>query len=255
MRLCFIGNSHIVMVKTAWDGLRRSLRGVDGEFFAASGSRLNGLERRGRSLVSDNPAVVDQMKSTSGGRSSIDVDRYDGFVLVGLNLGLVNVLRIGADHRTVSTVGRAPFGHLVSDGAFDLAIRRQFQNASCVKIAEMIREVAPETPIVAIPTPHATRGVTARSGQFWADAELLSARMDPVWRDELAAFVAACRLSLVEQPEETLDQRYFTDRRYSVGSVRLRGMTERVEEEHRHMNGDYGALVLKAAAPHLGLSA
>lgn len=253
MKLCVIGNSHIVMVKSAWDDVSKTLPRVSAEFFAASGSKLNGLELRGRSLTSDSPAVVSQLKATSGGRPSIEIDRYDGFLLVGLNLGLVNVLRVGSDHRTVSTVGQAPFGHLVSDGAFDLSVKRQFEAASCLRIAEMIRSVAPDAPIVAVPTPHATRGITSRGGQFWVDAEILSARAEPVWRKLLAGFVEASGVIVVEQPDETLDRRYFTEKRYAVGSVRLRGMTERVEEEHRHMNAEYGSLVLKDVLPHFGV--
>jgi hypothetical protein len=255
MRLCFIGNSHIVMVKSAWDEFAKSHADLEGEFFAASGSKMNGLELRGRSLVSDNSSVVDQLKATSGGRTSIDVDRYDGFVLVGLNLGLVNVLRVGQDHRTVATVGKAPFGHLCSDGAFDLAVKRQFDAASSRRIAEMIRSVDQKVPIAAVPTPHAARGITGRSNQFWADAELLSARAEQPWREQLEEFIQACGVAFVEQREETLDGRYFTERRFSVGSVRLRGMTERVEEEFRHMNADYGALVLQDVMPHFGAAA
>jgi hypothetical protein len=254
MKVCVIGNSHIVALKLAWDRFSSQADGVELRFFGSSGQNLRFLKLDKGALTSDDREVVQQMKVTSGGSSRIEIADYDAFLLSGLSLGVYNMLRLAKDHRTVGTVGVAPYSHLISDAVFDLAVKRHFALATCVQVTDLIRSVAPNAPIAAAPTPHPCRGLTdARN--HWADAELLSTRIEPVWSRELAEFLATRRVSFVPQRKETQDGRFFTQKRYSVGSVSLRGMKERVKEEHRHMNAEYGSYVLADALPMIGAPA
>ncbi|MET0314888.1 MAG: hypothetical protein ABW275_10890 [Hansschlegelia sp.] len=256
MRLCFIGNSHLSAFRLGWDLVAPGLKGVEGQFFGARGGDLREMRLKGRSMAASDPRIVDQLKFTSGGESTIDLDAYDGFVLVAIGMGLTSMLRVGAQHRTLATVGRGRHQHLVSDAVFDLAARSLVEESISQQLAGYIRSVT-DKPLAAASAPLPCPGVTKDKSTFWADVELLGARLKPVWDASRTVMAEKRRMAILDQPDETMHGRFFTKPIYGRDSVRLKeGFEERHDEdEYIHMNAEYGATFIRSVLPVFGIEA
>lgn len=88
MRLCILGNSHTGSLKRAWDNLVESAfkQKIEIDFFASRGKDLEGLTLDGESLVPMNERLKSRLVFTSNGLSSIDLTKYDIFLIYGLGL-------------------------------------------------------------------------------------------------------------------------------------------------------------------------
>lgn len=249
MKVCVIGNSHLAAIKRAWDLAIDDRAGVDGHFFGSSFKDSHRLEPDGGRLVASGG-----IGHTPPGVDAIAIDAYEAFLLVGLSTGLSNFVSVIAKHRTVSTDGaQAP--HLVSDGAFDLAVRRSFESSAGASIASMIRSVSRTAPIVIMPSPLFRRGITTMGSPLWRAAAPWLPRLELAWRKAVDEFAATNELIFDPQPEETVEDRFWTKDAYGLGSIRMSGgMTEeRTEVEFRHMNPDYGLIALRSALRRLGV--
>lgn len=254
MKLCLIGNSHLAAFRMGWNGLAAEAAGVEATFFGARGGELAHLRNRNGVLTSPEGMVRDQLRFTSGGEEAIHLDRYDAFVLVGIGLGLAAMLRVAAQHRTVGTVGKARFQHLVSDAVFDIGARAIVEESISQRIAGWIREVS-DKPIIGATLPMPCPGALTARTDFWTDAELLAARLEPVWLASKAFMERRRAMTILDQPEETRHGRWWTKASYGRGSVRLKeGFDERHDEnEYFHMNGAYGEAFLRTVLPRFGV--
>jgi hypothetical protein len=88
INLCIIGNSHTGALKRAWDQLvaADSKKKVRVTFFAQRAGGLEKLRLDAQSLVPNDASLKKALEFTSGGETSIDVTKYDAFLIYGVGL-------------------------------------------------------------------------------------------------------------------------------------------------------------------------
>ncbi len=124
MKLAVIGNSHAACFKTAWDELLLSHLGIEPIFFASPGERLRTLQIEGDSITTSNEQAAQDIRFTSGGLSSIRVEEYDCFLMIGLG------------YRTPILDRR------LSRAVSALAVEDCVTNSLCFHVLSLVRELA-----------------------------------------------------------------------------------------------------------------
>lgn len=80
-KLCVIGNSHVACLKAALSEEPSLEHDIEYTFFASRGKRIRGLTVEGLSLVASDERLRSALEFTSGGKSAINLDHYDGMLL------------------------------------------------------------------------------------------------------------------------------------------------------------------------------
>lgn len=88
MNVCVIGNSHTAALKKAYDTSQSCLDKVSCyfRFFASTSKNLRALylDTEARAFVTDDKVLTSMLEVTSGGSSTIDLDDFDCFLLIGM---------------------------------------------------------------------------------------------------------------------------------------------------------------------------
>lgn len=224
MRICILGNSHAASLKTAWDDLAPSHPDKELVFFAARSRGLGDLSLQGQTLRPTNESLAQAIAYTSGGRSAIDLQAYDVLVTYGLALEM-------------PALDRRYSGAVLRQACSDL-----FSNSLNGVLAKTIRAatnkplyVGHNPQLAASPTDAGRREGLLGYGSVW---QLLAA----------GAGLKGARV--VPQPDDTLVDGWFTDKKYSVGSKRLDLGDQHSGKPHppsdrAHMNKAFGKLWLE----------
>ncbi len=85
-KICIIGNSHVGALKMAWDNTCRHYPTLDITFFAQRGYGLKDLRVEHKSLLPTSESLASALQFTSGGKTEIDTQLYDVFLIYGLFL-------------------------------------------------------------------------------------------------------------------------------------------------------------------------
>ena len=221
MRICILGDSHTVALKSGWDRIRVSYPGVTITIFAARGPTMGRLEADGTDLVPGTMSLREQMEYTSG-RSQVRTGDFDVFVLSGMFL-LPLWTKAGLS-RAVITAANA----------------EQYRLSISGTVAKVLRSVT-QAPIYIMPKPL----VAQRPDPPVAEAV-------PPYPEQIALltrYFETERFHFVCQPAETMPEGWFTRPDFSIGSGRLvvaPGLEGEFhpERETNHMNADYGELAL-----------
>lgn len=255
MKLCFMGNSHLAAFRLGWDKIGTEYPGAEIEFFGAQGSDLRHFRVDGRKLVTEQPTLLRQIAFTSGGQSSVPLERFDGFLLVGAGSGVCSLMRLLAKHRTFDTTGEIATEHLVSDAVLDISVRHRIKHSLFRRLIQQIRRVS-SRPIVVAATPYPRKAIKIGEPGHWTDAEVIGPRLVPLWEEGKEAIAKEFGVVFAEQPAETIEDGFFTRDAFSEGSVRLRaGFDEKHDEdEFKHMNPLYGATFIREIMPALGVT-
>jgi hypothetical protein len=252
VKVCVIGNSHLAAVKLGHDRIAADHPAFTLHFFGAEAASLWGLQREGTVLAPKNARLAGKLALTSGGAESIETRDYDAFVLVGLFFGMASLAQLFA--------GRRPFG--TDNPEADLMSRPFIRAAApdvlagslavvtAAKIIAARQGLATRAPILLIPTPLPSEAAQRQELGVWRTAHTT----ELLWN----TYAEACRslsgklpFELLDQPSETTLPPAYTRETYSAGSVRLSAQEAHPEDDILHMNGEYGALVLKAALDRL----
>ena len=226
LRICYVGASHMVAHKLAYDarpaaGIDISFRGLAGLEFVAigAGERGIGVDRSMLRLPNMNKPFWPDLKAR------IDYAPYDGFV-VAAPIKTGDVLR---PFRLIAA------GNPQYSAGYLLAMARGIVETDhgMTLAAEIARRARKPVVYVAAPLPALPARETVR------DPEPPYRAMEALLR----AFSAERGIALVMQPEATLEQYERTHRKFAVGSVAYDGRAH-PREERVHMNAAYGALVL-----------
>ncbi|PZQ17095.1 MAG: hypothetical protein DI565_06855 [Ancylobacter novellus] len=251
MKICILGNSHIAAFRGGWSKVADFYPDVELEFFGAKGMDLKALRARGSVLTANSPKVVKQLMITSGGKSSIDPKDYDGFLIVGVGAGVSMLIKNTQYYRTAEMIGDVEVEHLVSDDIFSISALNYIESSVFLRLIRLIRQVVPHRPIVVASTPFPRAGITKAEPDPWAVADLVGRRLNELWIEGKEQIAAEYDVEFVEQPIETIENRFFTSDELSSGSVRLLRDAEHEEEEFSHMNVDYGVAYLHLVMPRL----
>lgn len=227
MRLCVLSNSHGAALKWA---LTETDIGKHAEIvlFGVPNRGLKGLEpdESGRTLRPRNEATASVLAVTSGGLREVVIADFDAFLVHGLFL---YIPRLDQRH---STAVRSE------------AIRAMLDQALGLNLARSIARLT-KAPVIISPDP------------LYADldAPLYAQRALPPTRPVAYADVCAAvqnmaglgGIRFLPQPSETIGTRLDTLPDYCTGSRRILNDEVHREADRRHMNGSYGALVLRDA--------
>ncbi len=106
MRLCVIGNSHLAALKLGWDELKAKGQAPDMEvtFFGAPSDGVRHVRLEDGRLTPKRKDIAEHFERM-GGTPHIQLDDYDGFFLIGLNVSVKRILRFYKTHAWVGLKG------------------------------------------------------------------------------------------------------------------------------------------------------
>ena len=245
-RVCMIGNSHIACLKTAWDQAGNRYPDVAITFFGAPKRMCEHLVLKDGKLVSRDDELTTYLQQTSGGARDIVLDQFDVFALVGLDFGPIKALQVA---ERVSYLDLDAEKLLVSRACFVQSVRDGLRKTMAVSVAQHIR-AASTRPIVIVQTPHF--GATWRDSEDYrrdfgnAPADFWP-KLHDLWRECAQAVADAPRADVLFQPRQTIVDAYFSHPRFTKDGVRLaQDVPEKDKPQVRHMNAEYGGIMLEA---------
>jgi hypothetical protein len=240
MRLCIIGNSHIASLQSGWRSIASEFGGVQPVFFGAPMRMMVDMKlKRGRLAAPRGTDLARQLGVTSGGLREID-GSYDVYVLYGAALSTKPLEAFCEGYRSIDYAvdGRRLLSRQCHREAVCALLDKGFLESLLHMLAGVTR-----APVVLVASPMRSERDTSvfadviANGDDHALAASFAAGGYEVARRHGAHFVP--------QPSETLGRSPLTSaRRFSIGSEKLRGPTR--EDDYIHMNGEYGALLLRA---------
>lgn len=250
LRFCLIGDSHLACLKAGWDETPEPRKSsVSVTYFGAQSQLFEDLRIEGKSLASTSELVKMKMASTSNGKTSIEVEDYDFFIVVGLGFNLRRLV-VGplSRYRTIKYNARRGNTFYVSESCLLESAIGIFKDSLAVRTAQKLKAAgAKRIALVPQPLPSSSilelteEGKPFRQFQQHADG-------DEIYRLFYEAGMSLAKsqgLEFIEQPPQTRLDGFFSKPEYSVGSVRL---TENLDVPHSsqdfgHMNSRYGAEV------------
>jgi len=229
-KVCILGNSHAACLKLAWDEARSTYGNVSLTFFADRRAGLMGLQPKDGLLVPDSDQLRATIEHTSGGLGVVDVQSFDAILLVGLQ---VIAYPHAEGHFSSAAIRQWLLDHTPRTGAFNLARK--------------IRKISRIPVFVAHQPLECVDAVEA-------EMDLLPYRSSVRFMNErLFKPLDAC---VLEQPEQTITNGFYTKRAYSSDAKRLDVGDETSNEtlppsDRRHMNATFGSVVLSAHLPKI----
>jgi len=233
VKICVIGNSHVAVIKAAYD-LLPTENMPELTFFADRGSGIEELVVQDGKLCAEagNARLTSALRFTSGGLAQIDPEAYDRFLIIGLVQGVKRLVQMVED----------PFSQAVRNHA----LAGFWRERAITKMCEKLREITDKpvsfglTPLPAAPKVN----------------EIGPETYEQMVKLSYGLHFSKMGVDVVGQPSETIANRENTEQVFSIGSARLRvkgaqGVQEHSDEDIYHMNTAYGSLWLEN---YLGLT-
>jgi hypothetical protein len=244
IRLCFIGNSHSVAWKNAWQGAGAKLHAkYAAVFFASRGRVLQDLRFEGSEIVAGSDEMRRYFEYTSGGMSRIRCGDYDAFVLIGLDTfpnWLLRQLRAGTFAHSLL----APIEQLISEDCFrELTLARLRRN---IEPFRPLRGIT-QAPILFAARPFPGEAMLDASGYAPFKGERGRAYGASLVASYRAAFDDAAtemQAGVLWQPDSTLARPGFTKAEFVTGAAQFLAGGARKEANDTHMNDAFGAVMI-----------
>lgn len=250
-----IGNSHLAALKLGSDHPGVVPDWADLTFFGAAAGGLWNLRGRDGVLIPETGPLTVALKRTSGGKSVIDLNDYDAYLLVGMMFGLGELVPGLRDHRPPGL--HTSDYTLVSRSFLAAAAADRLGRSLAVITARKIRRFT-DAPIVIVPEPLPDPAVADPSPDaayyqagIWSSPELVQL-MTALYDEGCRGIEAEHGVVILSQPEETRQGGVFTKPELAAGGLaEARTIFQRDENEDAHddfhMNAAYGAVVLAEA--------
>ena len=251
IRIACLGDSHLPAIKLGWDDIRAGHEDVELTFFGAPQDRLLNLAPQDRALLPQDDSLREIMVMTSG-RDRIDIDAFEVFVICALDLTVRRLVFAMAGHRPFR-YRRVVAPHLISGAVYDEILPRIYANALALRMAALIRGIAPRAKIVLVPQPMPSENIALSAEQETGDEDLWRQIVEHQYQAGIAADfrnvlddLARHDFHLVTQPGNTLAGPCLTRHEFSAGSVRMTGDfgVPHPDSDFIHMNRCYGARLL-----------
>ncbi|HEY1836996.1 MAG TPA: hypothetical protein VGG36_05015 [Rhizomicrobium sp.] len=248
-RLCVIGDSHTAALRQGWQAIKRELTEINITFFSAHRTRFVDLAVCGDRLVPQSEELS-QLLGRTNSEPVIRAD-YDRYVLCGLDYSILWAMGSLMSFRSEDQAldNRAP----ISQECYLLAMAGLLRGSINLQVARKVRAIA-DRPITIIPAPCISDATELKlyprlekTGDAQKIADYFAAASDILCR-EIDAEVLWQPAETLRDPLRTLAifgkdaPREFTDAPKPDGW-----------KDHMHMNGEYGALVLRALIATPGL--
>lgn len=248
--LCVIGNSHTAAVWQAWkSGAVAASAGFSMTVFASEANSIE-LDHRDRSLIPANPIVRERFALTSGGKDRIEIDKYDAFLLVGLNWG-VDLARTFARCKVVEHLANEPAEIVVSHACLVEIIRTQNSKAAALKFARQIRSDS-TAPILIYPTPFRSEATRLEQNDPCLSDQALLDNIIPRCIAAVSELASEHGCEVFWQHPETIALPGMTKAEFAEGAVRLKELPER---RNKHVNPEFAVLSLRTILQRLGQAA
>jgi hypothetical protein len=242
-RLCIIGNSHIASLQDGWQAVRVAFSGVEPIFFGAPTRYMHALRRRDTALVPRSKQLAERYAMTSGGQTQI-AGTYDAYVIYGLALSPLALAELTGRYRAMGYA--ADRRVLLSRRCHREAVRTVLEATWAGTVLRML-EQATRAPVLLLAAPMRSEEDPLHI------APLIECGDD---RPLNESFLAGCRdvalrhrAQFLAQPAGTLGASPLTTRH--VHSLAAAPSGKKRENDYIHMNGEYGALLLRHALPDL----
>lgn len=236
-------------MKAGWDETARLKWNVELGFFGAKGNLMRGLQREGRTLVASSQELEEQLKLTSGGAGILETDSIDCFIVYALGFGLEPLLRYNARFRAASRLGTSAHEKVLPDNDFDAAVSHLVENAIAFRIVRMLRRMV-EKPIWLVPQPYPLTAIRTRENPewpFWSEVGLYAPALRWTLDEHATRFARRMDVGLLQQPQQTVADEYFTSPEYRRPWThkRLPGLRRFYRTpDFTHMNSRFGAVLL-----------
>jgi hypothetical protein len=239
--ICLIGNSHLAALAQAWRKDRLGARAeVTQTFFGMGGGYDWELILQDSALVPPDEEGKTAFQQSSRGRSAIEIEEYDAFVIYGVGFQVKALLPLFLDE-----------GTLISRESVTAALCNRHGVAASLKLLELVRSLS-RAPVIVCPQPFQSK--RAFPASFFAQHPRLS---QPEYFERVEEeFRAAAESLCIERGGEFLaqDESTWALPCFTRDEFALCGTTWRAEIAERtpkgigngkHMNGSYGAVVLR----------
>lgn len=246
MKGCIIGNSHLAAAKLGWAKVSADFPDVELDFFGSHRDSMFRTAVRDGRLVALDAGVRSKLEMT-GGSPDIELGRYDFFAVVGMGFGLHPVLAVFNTHAIAGYRGKDH--HLISDSAFADTTRDLLRGSTAGHVWRLLRSSG-DQPIYILPQPLSADGIlrTHNRGAIYKliHRSGISRRIAALF-SEVSVTVFDDRTVVIHQPPATVTAHIFTKSTFSEGSMRLNKTLDQAhsEDDHFHMNGAYGAVMLR----------
>jgi hypothetical protein len=244
-KTCFIGDSHVAALRQALSLQSCEHFGKRMDIFGSRGDSLrNSLEVSKGRMTSQNKRVRKSFRLT-GGRVFIDLSAYDRFCLVGFNTGIDFAVRLAETYSP--QIFALPDRQPVSRAFFIEMMAAYLQGTIASEILDLLR-LHTDKPLYLITNPNMSDAILDHaSGKIYAELADIG-NMEALHECYVEALerVFANRATILPQPRQTLAKTLLTLKDHSSDSRRLtQKSAEHPEDDFKHMNARFGALVLE----------
>ncbi|MES2996857.1 MAG: hypothetical protein V4733_08610 [Verrucomicrobiota bacterium] len=222
-------------------------------FFGAPGNRFENLVRCDDRLFPGTSGLKQMMETTSGGINHIAPFDYDRFVLVGLDFNVQKLAVIFRDYHLleVPVEKNSP----ISTACLQQALLDSLGDTLAIKITRMLKEIIGDQIVIQlIPEPLPSESALELKA-FSYFKRLKNANclefVNRLYYESSETVAIREGVQLIHQPPHTVSGPCFTDARYTIGATKgdirlLRDTTsgQHTEDNYRHMNDEFGALLL-----------
>ncbi|MCM2563660.1 hypothetical protein M8756_15905 [Lutimaribacter sp. EGI FJ00015] len=233
--LCVFGDSHIGSVRKAIGDGKVKLRGIDVEFWGATGENFRNINLVDDAIRPQSDEAAEVLKSINArGRLSIAPGDFDLVLFYGARLRLSSFVPSLVHHM------RKPHGYM-SEAVLRAAARRFIGNCRAARLAKWLAGDG-RTRVFFAPTPFLTWGVLdhrqdKRTLALYPEVESTTAEERARLIGALSAEMAQDGVTLVPQPEETVVHGVFTDQKYAVENAAESG-------DISHKSAEFAALMV-----------
>ena len=249
-RICVLGNSHLLSMKSGWELVQDAFPEHDLTFFGAPKAMMDDLVLEGSSLVPGTEQLRRKLGNFSGGLEMVDLDAFDVFVVVGLQFGPRRLAQLYRTHRSPVFEWREPLNDLapmarreepvtmISERLFSDAIIAGLTDTMAIRMIDMIRDVT-EKPIYLVSAPYFSE--LALDTGDWdtvigsGDVEILAQRFR-----KYARHACPVHVNLVLTPNRLLSHGFFTSKDYATAPEKDGS------QDLLNTSDEYGAAMLRS---------
>ena len=251
MKICFLGNSHLIATRDAWE--QGEWNGVTATFMTAPGNRLSELAVANGRLYATGDLERRMLELT--GIAEVTVDEFDAFAIVGLQFALNRCMRLFIHHRPWRDGFQLPpeARFLVSRDCMLAATRGFLQGTTAMSVASLVRSATSAPLFIMAQGGLSERGLDfeSKGGELLRSILADSAQIREVF-DEACATLAA-DMEIIAPPRTTVAHSLFTKREYDCWDGGLDGAP--LQARLSHTNAEYGKLALGELLNRLASSA
>lgn len=245
--LCFIGTSHLGSVASAWYKRVAPLYPeFKPSFFAGSGTSLYQAEFLPNQIKAPvNSQLEEYFQLSADGLTTIDLDQYDCFIFQSLDHDFIGISELCQLMATENKDEQLFFSLACLEATVEVSIER----SPVTHYVKHIRSCV-ETPIVISRTPKTSILAIERHPEEYAPYLQYAELFQKLFKESCSKLLDYPNLTIVEQPEETLANPYFTKVEY----LNLYNKQELTHiTDYWHKNVKYGKVTLLKILEHLKL--